>query len=100
MTTFVEKVVSTEAGERGFNREWAILELTELICEVMEREGVTREELARRMGRSKGFVTQLLDGRANMTIRTVADVFTALGRTIHFRNSGAGIEAYAQSRMD
>jgi plasmid maintenance system antidote protein VapI len=83
--TFVKKVVSTEMGKRGFNRERAMLELTELICEVMEREGVTRAELARRMGRSKGFVTRLLDGRANIMIRLVADVFTALEQEIQFR---------------
>jgi len=84
MTTFVEKIASTEEGKRGLNQERAILELTELICEIMEEENVTRADLARRLGRSKGFVTQLLDGRANMTIRTIADIFTALGRTIHF----------------
>ncbi|MCI0421076.1 MAG: hypothetical protein L0312_17925, partial [Acidobacteria bacterium] len=47
---------------------------------VMKEEGVTRSALAKRLGRSKGWVTQLLDGQANKTIRTVADVFAVLGR--------------------
>jgi len=32
------------------------------------------------MGQSKGWITQLLDGEKNKTIRTVADVFAVLGR--------------------
>jgi len=87
--TFVEEVTSTKGGTRAFNQECAILELTELICRVMQETGVGRAELARRLGKTKGYVTQLLDGRANMTLRTIADVFTALGRTIRF-DDGSG----------
>jgi transcriptional regulator with XRE-family HTH domain len=88
--TFVEEVASTEEGKRAFNQECAILELTELICRIMEQTDVSRAELARRLGKTKGYVTQLLDGRANMTLRTIADVFTALGRTIHFHDGSHG----------
>jgi transcriptional regulator with XRE-family HTH domain len=84
MRTFVETVASTEDGLRALNQERAILELTEAICDIMERDGVTRSELARWLGKSKGYVTQLLGGRANMTIRTISDIFTALGRTLRF----------------
>lgn len=49
----------------------------------MEETQITRAELARRLGTSKGYVTQLLDGTANMTLRTVSDVFVALGREFH-----------------
>jgi len=93
--TFVEEVTSTEAGTRAFNQECAILELTELICRIMQETGVGRAELARRLGKTKGYVTQLLDGRANMTLRTIADVFTALGRTIRF-DDGSGRDVSAR----
>ncbi len=62
-----------------WNQEAAILDTTELICELMAEQNINRAELARRMGRSKGFISQLLDGSRNMTIRTVADIFTCLG---------------------
>jgi transcriptional regulator with XRE-family HTH domain len=65
---------------RLFQQERAIYEVTELIESVMAELGVTRAELARRLGKSKGWVTQLLDGEANKTIRTVADAFAVLGR--------------------
>ena len=45
----------------------------------MHDAGITRAELANRLGKSRGWVTQLLDGEANKTIRTVADAFAVLG---------------------
>ena len=65
----------------GFtSRRRTILEVTELICQVMEEKGISRTELAKRLGKSKGYISQLLDGEANMTVRTISDVFTALGK--------------------
>jgi transcriptional regulator with XRE-family HTH domain len=90
MKTFLERITCTNEEKQAFNQERAILEATELICEIMDKRRVTRSELARRLGKTKGFVTQLLDGRANMTIRTLADIFTALDHTIHFRDSFEG----------
>jgi antitoxin component HigA of HigAB toxin-antitoxin module len=43
------------------------LETTELIEELLELTGVNRKGLAERLGRSKGFVTQILSGDRNMT---------------------------------
>ena len=51
----------------------------------MDEQDVNRSELARRIGKTKGYITQLLDGRANMTVRTISDVFTALDRAVHFQ---------------
>jgi transcriptional regulator with XRE-family HTH domain len=70
---------------RLYQQERAILEVTELICQLMDEQEVSRSELARCLGTSKGYVTQFLDGRTNMTIRTISDVFTALNRALHFQ---------------
>jgi transcriptional regulator with XRE-family HTH domain len=67
---------------RQFQQERAIYDVTELIESVMRDRGVTRSELAKKLGKSKGWVTQLLDGEANKTIRTVADVLTVLGHEL------------------
>ena len=93
MTTLLDRFTSTPEGMRLFQQERAIQEVPDLICEFMDADNVTRSELAERLGTSKGYVTQFLDGRANMTLRTVSDVFGALGREIHFAAdpaSGAG----------
>ena len=85
METLTERLTKTAEGMRLYQQERAILEVTELVCEVMEQENINRSELARRLGKTKGYITQLLDGRANMTVRTVSDVFTALDRAVHFQ---------------
>lgn len=77
--SFLEEFVESPEDMRLFQQERAITEITELICKVMERQGVTRTKLAELLRTTKGYVTQLLDGEANKTIRTVADVLAVLG---------------------
>lgn len=51
---------------------------TELICELMQKKNVSRADLAKRIGKSKAFITQVLHGTRNMTLRTLADLAGAL----------------------
>lgn len=48
----------------------------------MQNEKVSRAGLAKRIGKSKAFVTQLLSGSRNMTLHTFADLAFALGHKI------------------
>ena len=78
-------------GDKSNNTSWhqerTILATTEMICGIMKAEGITRKELARRLHCTAGNVTQLLDGTKNMTLRTVSDVFLALGREFQPSNT-------------
>jgi len=56
-----------------------ILEVTEKLVEYLNRGNVSRTELANRLGVTKGYVTQILSGGKNLTLRTIADVAEALG---------------------
>jgi len=60
-------------------QEELILEVTEVLCGLLEQEKVSRKELADRLGKTKGFVSQLLNGGRNLTLRTVADILHVLG---------------------
>ena len=60
-------------------QEDLIMEVTETLCELLEKEKISRKELADRLGKSKGFVSQLLNGGRNLTLRTVADILHVLG---------------------
>ena len=82
--TLSARLTRTKEGHRLYQQERSILNLTELICKLMEETGVSRSELARRLGKTKGYISQLLDGESNMTVRTISDVFTALGKTVYF----------------
>jgi len=85
--TLIERLTKTAEGMRLYQQERAIQELTDLTCEIMQEQDVSRSELARRLGKTKGYITQLLDGRTNMTVRTISDVFVALDRAVHFQDS-------------
>lgn len=74
--------VSSIKNRRLLRQEELILEVAETISQAMEREGVTKAELARRLGKTKGFVSQILAGGRNLTLRTIADVTDALGYKI------------------
>ena len=63
-------------------QERLILEATELLHHLLQQSGINRADLARRLGRSKGHVTQLLNGDRNMTLRTLSDLAYVLGHRI------------------
>src|SRR5579885_3103491 len=54
------------------------LDAAEWITNLMEAQNLSRADLARRLGCSKGLVSQILNGRHNMTLRTLARVAWAL----------------------
>jgi plasmid maintenance system antidote protein VapI len=58
-------------------------EFTEDVCVLMEKQGVSRAELARRLGTSRAYVTKLLGGNANFTLETMTKVAMALGAVVH-----------------
>lgn len=59
--------------------ETFILECTELLSRVMDEKGITKAELAQRLGKSRAWATQLLSGGRNVTARTLAEVAYELG---------------------
>lgn len=81
--TMVDEMTSTPEGMKLFQQERMILEVTEMIWEIMEKGAITKSELAHRLEKSKAYVTQLLNGMTNMTLRTVSDVLFALGKSGH-----------------
>lgn len=69
---------STEARRR-YEEERLILWTTEAIWKVMDEQGLTRAELADKLGTSRANVTQLLSGTRNMTLRSLAALAHACG---------------------
>jgi DNA-binding Xre family transcriptional regulator len=45
----------------------------------MENQHITKKELARRLGKSKSCVGQMLDGKRNMTLGSLSDLCFELG---------------------
>lgn len=63
---------------RLVRQEELILQVTDTLTQALDDAGVTRAELARRLGKSPGFVSQVFGGGRNLTLRTVADIAAAL----------------------
>lgn len=64
--------------DRLVRQEDLLLEVTETLTQALDEAGMTRTELARRLGRTPGYVSQVFGGGRNLTLRTVADIAAAL----------------------
>ena len=69
---------SSERNRRLLREEELILDVTEAVSAMMQEAGISKTQLAKRMGRTKGFITQLLSGGRNLTLRTLAGLADAL----------------------
>ncbi len=65
--------------------EGAILEFTEELCRLMESQGVSRAELARRLDTSPAYVTKILRGNSNFTLETMVRMAQAVGCELKVR---------------
>ena len=71
--------MSDPAFQRVYAEESALIEASEVVAKVMEKEDVTRSALARTLGVSRSEITTLLSGNRNMTLRKLAATLDALG---------------------
>jgi len=81
--TWLEKKLDLWAEDAEFLTEEKILDFTERVVLEMEKKGISRAQLAASLGKSKAFVSKLLKGDANMTIKTMVAVAQALGCNLH-----------------
>ncbi len=81
----IEKYLQDKQIARLLDQEELILQVTEMLCGLLAKEQITRQELAARLGKSKGFVSQLLNGGRNLTLRTLADILHVLGYQLQLR---------------
>lgn len=78
---------SSAHNRRLLREEELILEVTEAVSAVMEKEHISKAQLAKRLGKTKGFISQLLSGGRNLTLRTLAGLVDALGYRVTIRVS-------------
>ena len=83
METEVGRLLRDPENAKIFQQERLILEATSRICERMNERNVSKSRLAALLRTSKGYISQLLGGEQNMTLRKLSDVFFALGMTVH-----------------
>lgn len=82
-----EVLMDDEEFRREFIVEKFISECTEVLARVMEERKVTKAEVARKMGKSRAWMTQLLNGGRNVTARTIAEVAFELDVELRIESS-------------
>ncbi|MAK92287.1 MAG: hypothetical protein CMI08_03250 [Oceanospirillaceae bacterium] len=69
----------SDSEERSYQRSDLIVNVTEDLLVAMEDLDISKSELAKRLSKSKAYVSQILDGSRNMTLGTLSDICFALG---------------------
>ncbi len=85
MSTTFENLLAQPENRKIYEQERILLDTTELLATVMHQRKISRAELAKRVGKSKSFITQVLRGDQNLTLRTIADLFFALDYRVGFK---------------
>jgi transcriptional regulator with XRE-family HTH domain len=82
MTTKHDELMLDPEYRKLYAIEGLIADTAQLIWDLMERKKMKQADLARLLNKTPAFVSQLLNGKANMTIRTLAEVVNTLGATV------------------
>lgn len=77
----------SRASEKLFARENLVFNVTEDILVAMEKMQINKKELARKLGKSQSYVTQMLSGARNMTLGTLSDIAFVLGGNVRVKMS-------------
>lgn len=78
MNTFqalVQEIKKTDT----FDKELARNLVSDKIDLLMKKEGVSKADLARRLGKSRAYVTKILQGNTNFTLDSLVQIARALG---------------------
>jgi plasmid maintenance system antidote protein VapI len=83
--------------------EMAILNFTEAVVNRLEEIGMAKQELATKLGVSPGYITKLMGGENNFTLRTMVKVARAVGSELHVdirpSNSWGRWRSYASDEL-
>ena len=82
MKTQHEILMKVPEFQRLMSIEALVADASELIASLMAEQNMSKADLARRLNKSRAWVTQLLSGNANMTVRTLAEVAFALDKEV------------------
>jgi transcriptional regulator with XRE-family HTH domain len=79
MKTQYDALMSDPEFRKLYAVEGLVTDASEMISRLMTEQEMSKADLARKLGKSRAWVTQLLSGKANVTVRTLAEVAFALG---------------------
>lgn len=93
-----EYVESTPEHELVFFE--VLEELTNQIYDLMQQQGMTKADLAKKLHLSRAAVTQALAGETNFTVKTIAKYITALNGEFNFKVTPKNEKGYWRCLTD
>jgi transcriptional regulator with XRE-family HTH domain len=79
MTTKFEELMMDPAFRKAYAIEGVITDASQIICDLLARKKMKKADLARLLNKTPAYVTQLLSGKTNMTLKTLAEIAHVLG---------------------
>jgi transcriptional regulator with XRE-family HTH domain len=74
-----EELVAELKGSEAYDKEVLRSEISDQISRLMDSEHISNAELARRLGKSRAYVTKILQGNANFTLDSLVQIARVLG---------------------
>lgn len=73
--------IARDVNIKEMRQEYAFLlsEITNALQDEMEKKNITRSDLARLLGKDKGFITRKLSADENITVQVIAAMVYAIG---------------------
>jgi len=96
MTQRRQPKARSEEFQRLVNQEDLLAEISERLFLEMSSSGVSESSLAKLLGKDASYVDGLINGFANITVRELADVFSAFKKIVSL-NLLSGTRARSQS---
>ena len=85
---WLDRLLRSKNGRREYQRQKTILQMTDLICSIMQERGISRRTMAKKTGRTVKQLDAFLDGQGSLALWMLADVFMALGMELKFSATG------------
>jgi transcriptional regulator with XRE-family HTH domain len=82
MNTKFDELMLDPEFRKVYAIEGLIADTAQLISDLLVQRNLKQADLARLLNKTPAFVSQLLNGKANMTIHTLAEVVFALGANV------------------
>ena len=82
MKSYLDTLRENSKFNRLFQQERLIVSVAETIGSLLIKMNLSQRELGQKLQLSKPRISKMLDGSSNMTLRTLADIATALGYNI------------------
>jgi transcriptional regulator with XRE-family HTH domain len=82
---WIHRRTATPEDHRLYEQERLVLWVSEALARAMAENGLSKADLAEKLGTSRAHITQVLSGSRNMTLRTVADLAWACNQRAEIR---------------